>query len=486
MMLALMLTAVEGLFFTMSECVRLYALLDVATGYTTEAVESCFSEYNSYLWDKYHILGMDMAYGMTSVSDEYLRNRLCSFANENSNPDGNINMLRLNADFAQVNYTLLTDKGASAVIAQGVEAYEAGLLKNIYKKATEHISSDEMDVGSLVGGGASALDSARADANAARQRAIDNGEEDIPPQPYEVEDDPINAYKALREMVEYGMLYQGLPASAELSTAIINSDEQVSKRSLHAGNKDSFSAGLVDSEIYTRYLMSEYSCFTNDRNHDGLQYEVEYVICGQDSDESNLASVMGKILLIREGVNVLAILSDPYLMGQAESMATALCAAVFAPHLVAVVTPAVVAAWAYVESVLEIRAIMSGDKVAITKNSSNWNSDLFHLSGCLSQGVKAVNVEGGIGYEEYLSTFLIAQAATNTSQMGLRSCDVMENALHTQMGYENVRLDNMITNMDTTINYSANQLFLSFVYIPGIGLDGYQIKKSDSIDYCCK
>ena len=61
--LSLILVSVMTLLFTMSECIRLYALHDNASEFTDMALESAFSEYNPYLWANYKILAIDLGYG---------------------------------------------------------------------------------------------------------------------------------------------------------------------------------------------------------------------------------------------------------------------------------------------------------------------------------------------------------------------------------------------------------------------------------------
>ena len=41
-----------------------------------------------------------------------------------------------------------------------------------------------------------------------------------------------------------------------------------------------------------------------------LSYELEYLLCGKESDEKNLKATVNKLLLLREGVNFVYILAD--------------------------------------------------------------------------------------------------------------------------------------------------------------------------------
>ena len=481
---ALILVVTEALFFTMAECVRLYALKDVTKYYAIQAAESSFSEYNSYLWEKYHILGMDYSYGSGQSENGRLLERMEGFASENASCEGDINLMRAYVNSVNEKHVLLTDKGAAPLVEQGVAAIKAGLIEDVFNVAQSVGSTDGENLDEKVGAGESELNSAKEAAKEERRRRREAGEKVEEMEPVELQENPLDTYHTLKDMMNYGILYQVLPTDAVISYASMSSWEQVSKRSLNCGTKEAHGVGFIKKEAFTQYLMSDYSNFLQDKEHDGLQYEVEYLIAGKDKDDENLTAVMEQILLIREGVNFSHIMSDSGKLAQVTEVATAICSAALIPEFIPAVEMAVAAAWAYVESVLDVRTLMAGGKVPAIKDASTWTSDLYHLSGWIGKDSMARSVEFGLEYKDYLNAFLLAEGVGNT--LALRACDVMENALHTQEGYENVRLDYMICDMDLEMEFSADQLFFNFVNVPGLGLDVYSIKQKHSINYLGK
>ena len=76
---ALIMVAVMTLLFTMSECIRIYELHELAQEYTDMAVESAFSEYNPYLWSNYKILAIDLGYGTDSTGPGIMEQKTLDF-----------------------------------------------------------------------------------------------------------------------------------------------------------------------------------------------------------------------------------------------------------------------------------------------------------------------------------------------------------------------------------------------------------------------
>ena len=67
---------------------------------------------------------------------------------------------------------------------------------------------------------------------------------------------------------------------------------------------------------------------------------------------------MNKLLLLREGVNFVYILADGEMRHSAELLAAAIAGG--APGVTTALTAALLAAWAYGESLLDVRILLAG------------------------------------------------------------------------------------------------------------------------------
>ena len=206
--LSLILVSVMTLLFTMSECIRLYALHDNASEFTDMALESAFSEYNPYLWANYKILAIDLGYGSDVTGPTIFQQKLIDYCRFNADIEYGNNFARLNPAGATINqYSLLTDGGGQAMVMQGVKGAKDDLAAQVIDGIQGHMDSingvEKIPVETKVNDGKSALE----DAKRQQSEKIANAEEgEAYPEPEEVEDDPLDAFKLMKEAMSKGVL----------------------------------------------------------------------------------------------------------------------------------------------------------------------------------------------------------------------------------------------------------------------------------------
>lgn len=485
--MAMILVATETLLFTLGEYLRIMEMKTVAGEYTNLAMESGFSEYNAYLWANYQILGVDLAYGSDTYGTAAYEERLLGRAEYNANPDEGVRIGRVTATGVSVdNYTLLTDFGGNPIVQQAVKVAGSSLVENgldfITGVLKEDTSIESVDIDSVVSSGKNSLEEAKRE-NAEKKKKADEDHDPKTsskdyPDPTTVEDNPLDAFDKMKGMVDSGILTSVLGTSGVSQYG--KTYDLPSERALNAGNSSKADVGALDKALYIKYILENMSYYGNDLSHHGLQYEAEYLIVGKATDEGNLATVVEKILVAREAANYVAILKEGSLMSQADAMAGLLAGWTANPAIVEAVKYALIGAWAYMESILDVRLLLSGGQVALIKNASQWTSNLSNLSAFTDAGVKAKDCGGGISYKKSLITML---AVNSMDTLGLRQADIMEDALSTQVDYASVRLDNMLSQSDVTISYEASGLFLS-LFNTSPKLDGnYLISTQASLSY---
>lgn len=132
-----------------------------------------------------------------------------------------------------------------------------------------------------------------------------------------------------------------------------------------------------------------------------LDYEVEYLIAGKDSDKANLMGALERLLAVREGLNLLHILSDSQKRSEARKLAMEITGLASASPLILVTTFLVMSVWALGESLMDIRGLLAGKKTPIWKKKEDWKLE---LSALLSIGEnKKVEDGGGKRGLSYLS-----------------------------------------------------------------------------------
>lgn len=160
----------------------------------------------------------------------------------------------------------------------------------------------------------------------------------------------------------------------------------------------------------SKFLMDEY--IMQKFNRDGhvctgdhfFSSEVEYIICGQLSDEKNRKRTDLALEAVRSGLNLTYLYSDP------EKMQAIIAAAeTITPGPMGVVTQAAIAAaWSAAEAVNDVKLLHKGCKVPLVKTSASWAIDLDAIlegysgeDGCIHP-----QIDTGRAYDDYLRILL--------------------------------------------------------------------------------
>lgn len=282
------------------------------------------------------------------------------------------------------------------------------------------------------------------------------------------------------------LLSQILSDGSHISAKQIAAADAVEKRTLNVGNyEEADSAGLTDRLLVVQYLKKYTSNYLHELSvPHALAYEQEYILFGRYSDEDNLKKMASRLLLVREGINFAYLMTDSAKREEALAMATAIAAAAGIPAAAKAIQMGILASWAYAESIVELRTLFTGGKVAAVKTADSWTVSLAQAASIPFQtSVKAKEVSGGLSYEDYIQAFLMLDSLEET---GKRFANLLEKNIRLYAGYEQVKLDCMITAMETEHVYQARQVFLSFVTIGHLSKKGYQYERRYQFSYTDK
>lgn len=183
---------------------------------------------------------------------------------------------------------------------------------------------------------------------------------------------------------------------------------------------------------------------------------MEYILFGKDTDLDNLKSMANKLLLIREGVNMAAILADSVKRAQVQTLAAAIASAFLVPPATAAIEAALMLCWAFAESILDVRELFAGGKVSLVKSAQEWQLSLENLQNLLD-GLDSIRKgsSSGMDYEDYLQVMLLTQSK---GQKLMRGMDMLEFNIQKKLGRENFYLDSCIVALEAQLEVKANQL----------------------------
>lgn len=527
--LSLLLTA--SFLFALLEGARVQGLNTCAELVSEVGITSVCAEYQSPLWEDYRLLFLDGAYGMGDFSEEKINSVLCQRISENLDvaQHSGSSMYGLSMQSAQVTEYQLASDGKGAVFLQCVAAYmEHNLAQETIEKLYERYrEGEEVEKKDTSGYSVEGADQAIEEAKKAQEEAAasaeapsgDGGETSgastdgtagaqtgaasagggetaengadstagVVENPGETGGDnqagadTENPLEIVLKLKENLILEMTAGNVSEISTKQVDLRESMQKRSLKKGTQEADdTVGWYERVLVGEYLDSYFSNYRKPKEEGAFSYELEYLLCGEDTDKSNLEGTINRLMLLREGANIICITMDSAKMNQAKVVAEAIAAAVAQPELITVIQCGIVAAWAYVESLLDLRALLRGNKIALVKSREQWTTNTENLMASIENDAKAMNCENGLTYEEYLKLFLYMMG---TKKLAYRMMDVMEQSLRLKPGYEHVHMDHMICELSCSIQYQAAPLFANLSLVQRGAPKGFCFEKEKHFSY---
>lgn len=258
---------------------------------------------------------------------------------------------------------------------------------------------------------------------------------------------PSDAVQATRGEGILGVVTQGM----QLSSAVLADAARPSVRTLNQGtglsdSKDA-AAGLVDNGLLYAYILEKCGNLREEKENSALSYEVEYILQQQTSDRENLKKTAQELLWMREAANV-AFLFGSGLRNDAKTAAAVIAAVLLMPEVAELIEVVILFAWAYAESVKDVRILFQGGKVPVLKTEGSWNTPFSWLLTYRSHLDSWTSSEDGWSYQEYLSALLVLHGA-DKAVLGLM--DVMESDIRRTSGNGSFRLDGLIDGMEAEI-----------------------------------
>ncbi len=389
------------------------------------AMECVFAEYQKELLEEYDLFALDGSYETAQYTEQNIKDRLSFYG------AGNMEHKVLRIQF-------LTDKGCLGFYDQ-VSAY-------MEHKYGIDVMKDMLGMTSAWG-----QQEERAEVYAKEEQSCQNHldellseqEMDLPR-----EGNPI-AY--VGQLKKSPILTLVLPKDKTVSEKQMNEQEVLSfrERNVGYGEFSDVAAGNknLSSLLLGEYLLEHFSGFTDTEGTGFLDYELEYILAGKGSDRENLESVVKKILLLRFVPNYTYIQTDSEMKAEAEAMALTLCALLAVPAITEAAAQGILLAWAYGESIVDLRSLLKGNKVPLVKTKESWQ---LQLSKLLTLGTEEDNSDGrddesGLGYSEYLRMLLFL---AKKEAVAMRSLDIIEQNMRKIYGQTYFKADFCICRLE--------------------------------------
>lgn len=477
--LTLLLLLSASFFFALLETARLKGVGTKADIVSDAALESVFAEYQKEVYENYGLLMLDCAYGSGNFAIENVEKRLQE-KNLNNLKQSEKELYGINLTECKITgYQLLTDDGGNVFrhLAARTAKREA-LLQEVDDFAEEIQQKEtlEQENGTVE----KRLEEANKTIEEAEQaKQAENTEEkvgDISAQkPQEEVKNPIEDANQWKKSAVLSLVVRD---ESQLSNKAIALEHTLEHRQKETGNLP-VQGAILEELWFVKYLETHMGSYRQVSSNHALDYEWEYILNGESSDRDNLKETVKSLIMIREIANMGYLIQDQQKCIEAEELAVALMGWSMNPPVVDATKWGILAAWAYSESILDVRALLEGRRIAWIKNPEQWTTGINQTGEAVDGFAMAKDCENGWDYLKYLQ-FLICMK--KDSAVNYRSMDIIE--VNTNAMYEkSIQMDHMMTGCESRVSYEAEPLFWNMITIQRLGMETFQIDRCNQYTY---
>lgn len=430
------------------EAARFHEMNRLSQLQTQIALESVFAEYSTYLWNEYRVLACRQSELLPDV-ETYGNSKILGWK------DGtNFYQFRVESVKAQ-GYTRLTD-GKGKAFVQAVAGY---MEENILYEAAQLIYSQYESIESILGeSDFDFLDIKKAlekleEAETSTESTASYNLSNTTKEKTSSGENPLTIIQGLKET---GILSLVIEDVSVLSDSQVDTTNLVSNRELLEGlHPNVEEVDWYHKVLLQQYLITYLSNYVNEKEH-ALCYELEYLVGGKPTDVENLKIVVSKLLGLRAASNFLYLLNSSEKVEQARLLAIAIAGASLNPSLIAIVKNAVLIAWAFSESILDIRTLLTGGRIPLIKSNTSWTLAVDNIASIGEGYAKAKDCVYGLDYGGYVGILLLLQ---EESTLANRSMDMQEATIRKRYGTEDFCLDDWIVDAKVEVTYKYNPVF---------------------------
>lgn len=492
--LSLMLIIVLSLIGTLVESARLQGAIVQAQSVSDLALYSLFGEYNREMLEQYDLFVIDGGYGKSKFDKDKMNSILKQYMEYNVNQTVDFKFFQ-NADLWRIqpvgvsgNQYVLASDGNGEVIYQAAldymkDTYGIHFAESVLPQLSDADQIKQLEANYEDGNTKSASDmcNLQTEKDAYRERyqeAVKQAEENgtaVTMAPPNEQENPVDSINGSKPSL---LLLYVYPHPEQLSAKSISLKGLPSHRKLPQNGWDSQknSNGVLDPVLFGEYLLKKMpNALEQAEDKLPLEYQLEYILCGKKSDVENLEGVANRLLLFRESMNFAYLLTDGEKEAEALALATALIGYLANPLLVEALKYALLIAWSFAESVIEVKELFAGKKVPFLPNYNTWKLSLSQITTYKDYVPSETKEENGLDYKGYLRLLLTIESKEKKK---MRCMDMMESVIKMKSGNQNFSIDNCFCAMNMQASYHIESMFLNFPV-----KNAYLEKQSEGYDY---
>ncbi|MBQ7933962.1 MAG: hypothetical protein IJ327_04155 [Lachnospiraceae bacterium] len=459
--MALVLTLLTGFCLGLIEGVRKNGMALESECAVEAAWNGVFAEYHRGLVGRYNLFALDDSYGTSYGSVSNIERHLTGYLDRNLQFYGGFWNNLFYKDFQGIRLRkaeiqsglLLSDHDGAVFRCAAVGAQKDKLNLTLLEKTLFQLEQLQVN----------GLDKRNIEAEKAQADYRLQQELDILEQGGEVVDFQ-NPTIFMEEIRKKGILSWVTGDKVALSPKALRREELFAARlergDVQRGNRrlreQSGLEQMVERFLFQEYLLTYMGNFIEPMENSALDYEIEYLLVGEDRDVENLHGAFSKICGIREAANVMYLLTDEDSSKKTELIATVLMTLIGQPQLAVPVQFVLTLGWAFGETLYDMECLAAGGAVPLLKTEETWHYSLENLlKGLVGRDEEKQEQlsREGMYYRDYLRVLLFL---VDLDVLTLRSMDLVEADIRLLPGNSNFCLDHCYVELEADISLESD------------------------------
>lgn len=457
--LGLIMTIMLSLYLALIEGARSNAIRLEAECITDIGLNSILAEYHRELYSQYNLFAIDTSYGTYQAGKAKTEQHLQEYLERNMSMEDVFLEAFFYKDFLAMSLdeleltkvSVLTDGGGAVFRKRAVEAIkdDVGLaLMEELAQWTKTVTDYEMNKRDI----------------AAEKKQVDDEIEEYDGMQIQISEkqwttvDIENPTDDLESKRRLGILQTVVDSPEQLSTKRISPDVLIASRmekgEVSQGNYPietlDATEQLLERFFFQEYLVKYLGRYGRQDEKNALQYQLEYLVFGEDNDIGNLRKTVNTLCAIREVSNAVYLFADEEKCAVAEVLGAALAAAMLVPEIADLLKVTLLLGWAYAESLYDVEMLLAGGRVPLLKDDSTWHYGLENALSLDDATGEASTV--GLSYEDYLR---ILMNFTDLDTLTARAMNMVEADIRQTPGNQAFRLDACYDCIEAKINIKS-------------------------------
>ncbi len=271
-----------------------------------------------------------------------------------------------------------------------------------------------------------------------------------------------------------------------LINLVLQDCDSISKNNViysnHTLDKISDNTSLTEKMLLNEYSFEHFNYYgkniidKKDVNTKSKRLEAEYLISNKNSDYEAIKECINELFLIRSGLNLIYLYTNPDSFSNAMSYASLIAPS--APLLIPVIQFTLLLAWSSAQSIVDLRSLYKGYRVPVMHTDDTFTLSLSNVLNILTEDFTKDN-DNGLNYKDYLRILLYTKSLLGQKDIFVRIINLIEFNIRNNLPdkenmQKNFNFENLSYKLDTESVYKASHVFSKVNFLNLFNFNSWQ------------